>query len=263
MNKDQIKIKHDESDAKRAKIEENVVVYGDDSVFIHDPTETNISIDSIVDSLKIEQFFKLVDKKLEPNYFLCIKINNDKIIEACAKAQKEILVKNPDLAKANVKTDTLHVTLLAFYLRDEEEIQLFNTKLEENRSLFQVVNNFELTFQGISTFRDQVVYVDLIKDDHFKNLITFQKNLVKVAQLMNIPLFEKKFTPHLTLMKLSKAKILLKKGIKKINKELYEHIEDSHFGIEPVLNIHMCSIREKESDSLFYKTYWKFELNKI
>lgn len=76
-------------------------------------------------------------------------------------------------------------------------------------------------------------------------------------------MFEKSFSPHMTLMKLSKAKHLLKKGIKKINKDLYEHIIDTHFGIESVVKINLCSIREKEADNKFYKTYWEFELNKV
>lgn len=46
--------------------------------------------------------------------------------------------------------------------------------MEENRMLFKEAKNFQLTFQGISTFGDRVVYADLLKDDHFKNLITFQ-----------------------------------------------------------------------------------------
>lgn len=77
--------------------------------------------------------------------------------------------------------------------------------------------------------------------------------MVKLIERMEIKLFEKNFTPHMTLMKLSKAKHLYKKGIKKINKENYEHLSELHFGVEPVELIHLCSIREKEPDGSFYK----------
>lgn len=88
--------------------------------------------------------------------------------------------------------------------------------------------------------------------------------MVKVAEKMQIPLFEKKFSPHMTLIKLSKARnLLLKKGIKKIDKELYGHLLETHFGIESIQKIHLCSIREKDPNNLFYKTFWEFELNKF
>lgn len=81
---------------------------------------------------------------------------------------------------------------------------------------------------------------------------------------MQIPLFEKKFSPHMTLMKLSKARnLFLKKGIKKINKEFYEHLVGNNFGIESVEKIYLCSIKEKNPNNLFYKIFWEFELNKI
>jgi hypothetical protein len=46
----------------------------------------------------------------------------------------------------------------------------------ENKHLFfsNIDSNLQLTFKGVSTFRNQVVYADLIKDLHFEKLISFQ-----------------------------------------------------------------------------------------
>lgn len=70
---------------------------------------------------------------------------------------------------------------------------------------------------------------------------------------LDIKLFEKSFTPHMTLMKLSKARHLYRKGIKKINKNIYEHLSENFFGVEVVEKMHLCSIREKEKTGGFYK----------
>ena len=52
----------------------------------------------------------------------------------------------------------------------------FNDKLVENKNLIfdHVSENFELTFKGLSNFRNQVVFVDVLKDDHFNKLIQLQ-----------------------------------------------------------------------------------------
>ena len=46
--------------------------------------------------------------------------------------------------------------------------------------------NLNITFQGLSTFRNQVVYVDLLKDEHYNNLIQFQSK----HQFLNIKEFK-------------------------------------------------------------------------
>jgi 2'-5' RNA ligase len=67
-----------------------------------------------------------------------------------------------------------------------------------------------------------------------------------------IELTDKNFTPHMTLMKLSKSKDLFKKGIKKIDQSIYTQLKENPFGVEHVDKIHLCSITEKDSDG-FYK----------
>ncbi|CAF1006269.1 unnamed protein product [Brachionus calyciflorus] len=165
-------------------------VIGDDSIFIYHFEDYSKRFEDTYKMCDVlsKKFSNLVKKKPEPNYFLCIKINNQKIIQACAGIQQEILRNNPVLEKSIVKIETLHITLLACYLQDKEEIDLFNSKLVENkRLLFENLNNkFEITFKGLSTFRNQVVYVDLIKDDHFHKLIQMQRNrLSLVRELVN------------------------------------------------------------------------------
>jgi len=37
---------------------------------------------------------------------------------------------------------------------------------------------FSLTFKGLATFREAVVYVDLVKNEEYKQLLLLQSNLV-------------------------------------------------------------------------------------
>ena len=96
-----------------------------------------------------------------------------------------------------------------------------------------------LNLKSLSTFRNAVVYIDLLKDEHYEQLIWLQSKTIKVDRygrenhndsllLVSVEyvdhlatLFEswgidltpeKKFTPHITLMKLSRSAHFHKKG---------------------------------------------------
>jgi hypothetical protein len=45
-------------------------------------------------------------------------------------------------------------------------------------SAVEELRKFELKFHGLSTFRNEVVYIDLLKDENYKHLISMQSNLL-------------------------------------------------------------------------------------
>jgi hypothetical protein len=47
-----------------------------------------------------------------------------KILKAADECQKEMLKQGPQLAKAVIRIETLHVTLMAMYLKDQNRINL-------------------------------------------------------------------------------------------------------------------------------------------
>ncbi len=161
----------------------------------------------------------------------------------------------------------------------------------------------------MANFRNEIVYLDLIKDKNYDQLIHFQSifilfyfcccrcfnndyfykdRFVNILNSWGLDLSEtKSFIPHMTLFKLSKLKGDFKRkgqllilflccccccycknikyifiGIKKIDKNLYEHLNETKFGFELVNKIHLCNIREKQPDG-FYKTeiFFKFNSN--
>ena len=104
--------------------------------------------------------------------------------------------------------------------------------------------------------------------------------LVSLFESWGISLSEKKFTPHMTLMKLSKSSHFHRQGktklsrawntkvnfcflcigIKKINPTIYEEWRSRRFGAELIDSIYLCNIREKQSDG-FYKVESLVNLN--
>ncbi|ERE84337.1 Protein kinase A anchor protein, nuclear localization signal domain containing protein [Cricetulus griseus] len=60
------------------------------------------------------------------------------------------------------------------------------------------------------------------------------------------------FKPHLTFMKLSKAPMLRKKGVKKIEPELYEQFINHRFGEEILYQIDLCSMLKKKQSNGYY-----------
>ncbi len=97
---------------------------------------------------KLESFGSKVyseQPKYEPNYFFCIRLNNKevnlnkklsnfneqksilnrvKIIQKIDNCQKEIILKQPELAKAICRVDTMHITMCVMYLKDKSQIDL-------------------------------------------------------------------------------------------------------------------------------------------
>ena len=64
-------------------------------------------------------------------------------------------------------------------------------KLKSHRE--QIFGNFKshlpINFKGLSTFRDQVVYVDLVKDEYYKQLISLQSKFGLKIEITRNPRF--------------------------------------------------------------------------
>ena len=52
-------------------------------------------------------------------------------------------------------------------------------KRHRETSAVEELKKFELKFQGLSTFRNEVVFIDLLKDENYKYLISMQSNLFR------------------------------------------------------------------------------------
>lgn len=208
-------------------------------------------------------------KKMMPNYFIAIRVSNPLIHSGVKIVQDSIVSHDEKLKPALIPLATLHLTLLVLHLEDEEKIQKATEVLHQCRtSLEPVMLNSALTlnFAGLNHFRHQVLFVKLCGEEGIVRLNTVANVVRDTFAKEGIPSTDsREFSPHLTVMKLTRSPKLRKRGIRKIPLESYATWTDFDFGEERVSSLHLCSMNKKEEDG-FYKcvaTVKFVELHKV
>ncbi|XP_053101774.1 uncharacterized protein LOC128323107 isoform X3 [Hemicordylus capensis] len=149
-----------------------------------------------------------------PNYFVAIPITNDQILDKIEDVQELIFTKEPDLLKALVPVQTMHLTIIMAHLSTEDDVRRAVSALEHSKAKVKAMLQeklFSMTFHGIGQFNNQVIYVKMSEDE--------QQMLSRIAEAvwssfteMNVDISgSKAFKPHLTFLKLSKAPALRRK----------------------------------------------------
>ncbi|CAN8184102.1 unnamed protein product [Coccothraustes coccothraustes] len=190
-----------------------------------------------------------------PNYFVAIPITDDQILDRIEDVQELIFSKEPDLSKALLPVQTMHLTIIVAHLGTEEEVKKAVLALKQSKTKVEDIlqgKDLNLTFHGIGEFNNQVLYVKMLEED--------QKMLNRIAEAVEECFIEmnlnisgsKDFKPHLTFLKLSKASRMRRRGFRKICKDLYKEYEDSHFGTELLSRIDLCAMRKKKQESGYY-----------
>lgn len=203
-------------------------------------------------------------KRIMPNYFIAIRVSNPVIHSGVKIVQDSVVSHDEKLMPALIPLATLHLTLLVLHLEDEEKIQKATEVLHQCRtSLEPVLLNSALTlnFAGLDNFRHQVLFVKLCGEEGIVRLNTVANVVRDTFAKEGIPSTDsREFSPHLTVMKLTRSPKLRKRGIRKIPLESYATWTDFDFGEERVSSLHLCSMNKKEEDG-FYKcvTTIKFE----
>ncbi|KAL6039082.1 hypothetical protein STEG23_023346, partial [Scotinomys teguina] len=199
---------------------------------------------------------KKTPKDFQPNYFLSVPITNRKITAGIKVLQNTILQQDNRLAKAMVGDGSFHITLLVMQLLNEDEVNIGTDALLELKPFVEEIlqgKHLTLPFQGIDTFRSQVGFVKLADGDHVNTLTEIAETAKRTFQEKGILTEESRsFKPHLTFMKLSKAPMLRKKGVRKIERELYEQFIDHRFGEEILHRIDLCSMLKKKQSHGYY-----------
>ncbi|XP_037056343.1 A-kinase anchoring protein 7 isoform X2 [Peromyscus leucopus] len=199
---------------------------------------------------------KKTPKDYQPNYFLSVPITNKKITAGIKVLQDTILQQDKRLAKAMVGDGSFHITLLVMQLLNEDEVNIGTDALLELKPFVEEIlqgRNLTLPFQGIDTFRSQVGFVKLADGDHINTLTEIAETAKRTFQEKGILAGESRnFKPHLTFMKLSKAPMLWKKGVKKIEPGLYEQFINHRFGEEVLDRIDLCSMLKKKQSHGYY-----------
>ncbi|XP_020042460.2 A-kinase anchoring protein 7 isoform X1 [Castor canadensis] len=230
-----------------------------DDVGITDVPQRNSKRSKENECIKSDQIKKRKRKlkDYQPNYFLSIPVTNREITGGIKILQKAIVQQDKRLAKAMVGDGSFHITLLVMQLLNEDEVNIGIGALLELKPFIEEIlqgRHLTLPFQGIDTFGNQVGFVKLAEGDHMYPLLEIAETAKRTFQEKGILAGESiSFKPHLTFMKLSKARMLRKNGVKKIDPELYEKFINHRFGEEMLRRIDLCSmLKKKRSDGYYH-----------
>jgi len=185
-------------------------------------------------------------KKKPPNWFLAIPFDNPEIRNNVKMVQDLVVQKEPKLKNACVPVEKSHLTLFVFHTDNiDKVIEVLNPVLQ-NYKLSQP----NIKASGIGNFKRNVAFTKLDFDEHLKEL------WIKIGQcLVENQIIEpndakiEHFTPHLTLMKLSRMK---SKTVKKIDMDLFESFEQLEFGDQPVEKIQVLSMNLPVQEDGYY-----------
>ncbi|KAK3611505.1 hypothetical protein CHS0354_016438 [Potamilus streckersoni] len=194
-------------------------------------------------------------KKLVPNYFIAIQITNPVIHEALRKVQKRVVEQSKEHLPALNPIPTLHLTVFVMHLASNEDIQRAKDALDECCKELQYMHNpLILDIHGLGHFRNEVVFAKVSPDENVQKLQKIADVVGTYFEAHNIPPVDKKgFKPHITVMKLSRAPKLRKKGIKKIESYLFQEFLSSYFGIQEVSGLQLCAMLKPKAKSGYYQ----------
>ena len=205
-----------------------------------------------------------------PNYFLALKVDNPIIYENVKKFQENIVNEEPLLKDVMIAIPTLHLTLLVMSLGSENDIEKAKNALQESKESIQCIFSKctkELTFSGIENFRNKVVYLGLEKESQQGMLCSLQegvtalKNLYAAKGIDTTANRKTEFVPHVTVMKMSKNIVKMKKhGIRHIDEKLYKDFLTCEFGKQKFSELLLCSMLSKKDDEGFYKVLDRIDL---
>jgi len=146
---------------------------------------------------------------------------------------------------------------MVIHLENDEQIQRAKEVLNQCKiSLDHILQNnaLTMTFSGLDHFNHQVLYAKLCGGEDMEALKSVVNIVRETFTKEGIPSTDsREFSPHLTVMKLSRNPKLKRKGIKKIPEESYASWVDMSFGEEPVNAVHLCSMNKKREKDGFYK----------
>jgi len=224
----------------------------------HSSTEQDISI---IENEKRS----LKPKNIKPNYFLAVQLNSQHIREKIEGIQDHIRNRNKTMEKCFVPISTLHVTLCVMTLSSVEDQQRVASALSlccsKISNILGKTPSVELKYENLSTFREQVLYMDLAKNQGLSTLVKIVVELKRCFTELRINFKQEEFTPHLTVMKMSRCqKQMRKAGIKRISPKLYEKFKEETFGTDVVTDIQLCSMTEEKAPDGFYKVLAKIDL---
>ncbi|XP_039253422.2 A-kinase anchor protein 7 isoforms delta and gamma-like [Styela clava] len=192
---------------------------------------------------------------IRPTHFLAVQITDPIIKGKMKEVQDCIVAKESILENVVVGVDLAHITLCLLSLPNESTVNEANKILQRCRDdLMSILDGepMNLHISGIGHFDKRVVFAKVVPGDNEEKLKLFSEHFDKeFALLKSTNPFE--YTPHVTLMKLSKLRsFAMKKKIKQISPKHFEDIEDMDFGHQNVKTVQLLAMSRKKATEYYF-----------
>ncbi|XP_038057746.1 uncharacterized protein LOC119729235 isoform X1 [Patiria miniata] len=196
-------------------------------------------------------------KRLAPNFFVAVQVSNPQIHEALKDVQQTVVSGDEKLKDAMVPISTLHLTIMVMHLATEEDVERAKVALNECHRLLSprfIKEKLSILFGGLGHFNNQVMFAKIKDQDNIlESLYEIADTVEKCfSEYQLVSTGERGFKPHLTVMKLSRAPSLRKKGVRRIKSELYKAHSSQVFGTQVVEGLQLCSINKPKTPDGYY-----------
>ncbi len=194
-------------------------------------------------------------KKPRPNMFTALQVNDPGIHQRLLRVQKSALESDKKLKEFMVPVNKAHITLHAFYL-EETSIPYLTAAVERGVEAWEREEEgqdqedqgkLELHFSGLGTFtgkvynKDKVVFAKMQENASLERLYARVTEKMGEVEGMGDQL-KPDFVPHLTIMKLSRAKSREGRKRRRIEAEHYEQFIDIDFGTQICSSLQLLSM---------------------
>ena len=195
-----------------------------------------------------------------PNWFLALQFDNREILDNVRTMQSDVIECQPNLSKACVPVEKSHITLFVFYVQNVDKVIEI---VSEVVSSHEFQNDTCITVNGTGHFKSQVVFAKMTLDQKIRDL--WKEIGIKLAENSLIDSYPKEedFTPHLTVLKLSRMDFKKRKlnNIKKIPIDLYvDKWQNQHFGYQNINSIQLLSMTKPVQENGYYFCQHTFPL---
>ncbi|KAK6993968.1 leukocyte receptor cluster member 9 [Biomphalaria glabrata] len=190
--------------------------------------------------------------KLRPNYFLCIRITNEAIIDQICNIQDRFMEFEPLFSDCCIPGNSLHITLNTLGLDTPEQLlQCIEALKRIQPEIVAAVPKSSLKLHGVSNFYNRVIYAKVHYKEDFLEFCSTLKTLLSEAGVQIRDGYE--FVPHVTIMKTTRPVSRLR-GTKNVNPVIYAKYADTYFGEQSIEGIYLCAMGDERRDDGFYVT---------
>ncbi|XP_065312850.1 uncharacterized protein LOC135922392 [Gordionus sp. m RMFG-2023] len=225
-------------------------------------------------------------KKIIPTHFISIHIDNCEIIANIKQVQNLFVLHDKNLENALIQLEKIHLTLLLLNINANIENRVARIFDFISQEFSPDLSLFRIKLKGLGNFGNKVILLHCDKSDkqNYEMLLrvkseitllllsvgfTFVNDILiaPVDELLDdmlsikchvrrdenafdVDTIQKNFTPHATILKLSKLKGITAKSIKKLDPKIYNEIFDENyeFGEQIVDKIYLSCIFNKKID---------------